>query len=85
MRKHGAKKAAVAVGRKLAVIMHRMLIEEKDFYIWRRKGKSYKGGLGRLGLCPNSRQRTARPLQTDEEIMIAKHALTLFGQLKNYI
>jgi transposase len=31
MRKHGAKKAAVAVGRKLAVIMHRMLLEKKDF------------------------------------------------------
>jgi len=31
MRKHGAKKAAVAVGRKLSVIMHRMLIEKKDF------------------------------------------------------
>ena len=25
------KKAAVAVGRKLAVIMHRMMLEEKDF------------------------------------------------------
>ncbi len=31
MRKHGAKKASVAIGRKLAVIMHRMLIEKKDF------------------------------------------------------
>jgi transposase len=31
MRKKGLKKAAVAVGRKLAVIMHRMMLEEKDF------------------------------------------------------
>ena len=31
MRKKGAKKAALAVGRKLAVIMHRMLIEQKEF------------------------------------------------------
>jgi transposase len=31
MRRHGAKKASVAVGRKLAVIMHRMLIEKADF------------------------------------------------------
>lgn len=31
MRKKGIKKASVAVGRKLAVIMHRMLIEQKEF------------------------------------------------------
>ena len=31
MRKKGLKKAAVAVGRKLAVIMHRMMLEEKEF------------------------------------------------------
>lgn len=31
MRKKGLKKAAVAVGRKLAVIMHRIMLEEKDF------------------------------------------------------
>jgi transposase len=31
MKKKGLKKAAVAVGRKLAVIMHRMMVEEKDF------------------------------------------------------
>jgi len=31
MRKKGLKKAAVAVGRKLAIIMHRMMLEEKDF------------------------------------------------------
>ncbi len=30
-RKHGTKKAAVALGRKLAVIMHQMLIREKSF------------------------------------------------------
>ncbi|MBS0655057.1 MAG: IS110 family transposase [Verrucomicrobia bacterium] len=32
-RKHGIKKAAVAVGRKLAVIMHRMLITREIFRI----------------------------------------------------
>lgn len=31
MRKKGLKKAAVAVGRKLAVIMHRMMLEGRDF------------------------------------------------------
>ncbi len=31
MKKKGMKKAAVAVARKLAVIMHRMLIDEKEF------------------------------------------------------
>ncbi len=31
MRKKGLKKAALAVGRKLAVIMHRMMIENKQF------------------------------------------------------
>lgn len=31
MRKHGLKKAALAVGRKLAVIMHRMLITGEEF------------------------------------------------------
>ncbi len=31
MRKKGLKKASMAVGRKLAIIMHRMLIEKKDF------------------------------------------------------
>jgi len=31
MRKKGLKKAALAVGRKLAVIMHRMMIEQKEF------------------------------------------------------
>lgn len=33
MRKKGIKKASLAVGRKLAVIMHRMLLEQKEF-IW---------------------------------------------------
>lgn len=31
MKKKGIKKASLAVGRKLSVIMHRMLIEEKEF------------------------------------------------------
>ncbi len=31
LRKKGLKKAALAVGRKLAVIMHRMMIEKKEF------------------------------------------------------
>ncbi|QYF49211.1 Transposase ISRhOegibbosus7 [Candidatus Rhabdochlamydia oedothoracis] len=31
MRKKGMKKAALAVGRKLSVIMHKMLIEQKEF------------------------------------------------------
>jgi transposase len=42
MRKHGAKKAAVAVGRKLAVIMHRMLLEKKDFIYGEEKKKEVK-------------------------------------------
>lgn len=33
MRKKGIKKASLAVGRKLAVIMHRMLVENREF-IW---------------------------------------------------
>lgn len=33
MRKKGLKKASLAVGRKLAVIMHRMLVEQKEF-VW---------------------------------------------------
>ena len=33
VRKKGIKKASLAVGRKLAVIMHRMLVEQKEF-IW---------------------------------------------------
>lgn len=33
MRKKGIKKASLAVGRKLAVIMHRMLLEKREF-IW---------------------------------------------------
>lgn len=31
LRKKGIKKAALAVGRKLAIIMHKMMLEEKDF------------------------------------------------------
>ena len=42
MRKHGAKKAAVAVGRKLSVIMHRMLLEKKDFIYGEEKKKEIK-------------------------------------------
>lgn len=30
-RKHGSKKAKMAIGRKLAVIMHRMLVDRKEF------------------------------------------------------
>jgi transposase len=37
MRKKGTKKAALAVGRKLAVIMHRMLIEQKEFVFGEQK------------------------------------------------
>ena len=33
MKKKGLKKASLAVGRKLAVIMHRMLLEQKEF-VW---------------------------------------------------
>ena len=36
-RKKGLKKAALAVGRKLSVIMHRMLIEEKEFIFGEKK------------------------------------------------
>jgi len=36
MRKKGIKKASLAVGRKLAIIMHRMLIDHKEF-IWGEK------------------------------------------------
>lgn len=42
MRRHGAKKGAVATGRKLAVIMHRMLIEKKDFIYGEEKPKEPK-------------------------------------------
>lgn len=42
MRRHGAKKAAVAIGRKLAVIMHRMLMEKKDFLYGEEKPKKAK-------------------------------------------
>jgi transposase len=40
MRKKGAKKASVAVGRKLAVIMHRMLIEQKEFVFGQAPNKA---------------------------------------------
>ena len=39
-RKHGTKKATVAVGRKLAVIMHRMLVDKKEFIYGEEKNAS---------------------------------------------
>ena len=42
MRRHGTKKAAVATGRKLAVIMHRMLLDKKDFIYGEEKPKAPK-------------------------------------------
>jgi len=41
MRRKGIKKASIAVGRKLAIIMHRMLIEEKEF-VWGEEPKPKK-------------------------------------------
>ncbi len=47
-RKHGFKKAAMAVGRKLAVIMHRMLIEKTEFIYGEPKDKKIDAiGLAR--------------------------------------
>ncbi len=40
MRKKGIKKASLAVGRKLAIIMHRMLTEQKEF-IWTEMPAKY--------------------------------------------
>lgn len=42
MKKHGAKKGAVAVGRKLAVIMHRMLVDKKEFIHGEEKTPTHK-------------------------------------------
>ena len=42
MRKHGVKKASVAIGRKLAVIMHRILLEKKDFIYGEEKKPQVK-------------------------------------------
>jgi transposase len=39
LRKKGIKKASVAVGRKLAVIMHRMLIDHKEFVFGEAQNK----------------------------------------------
>lgn len=39
-RKHGFKKACMAVGRKLAVIMHRMMVDKSDFIYGEEKKKS---------------------------------------------
>lgn len=47
MRKKGAKKAGMAVGRKLAVIMHRMLIDKRDFIY----GESKEEKTGAIGLA----------------------------------
>lgn len=38
-KKHGLKKASVAVGRKMGVMMHRMWLEEKDFIYGKDKQK----------------------------------------------
>jgi hypothetical protein len=37
MRKKGIKKAALAVGRKLAVIMHRMMVQGTEFVYGEQK------------------------------------------------
>jgi transposase len=42
MKRHGTRKAAVAIGRKLAVIMHRMLVEKKEFVYGEEKRKEAK-------------------------------------------
>ena len=38
-RKNGTKKAALAIGRKLAVIMHKMLVEKTEFIYGEKKTK----------------------------------------------
>jgi transposase len=53
-RKHGFKKACMAVGRKLAVIMHRMLIDKTDFVYGEPKDKREKPEdtkVGTIGLA----------------------------------
>ena len=40
MRKHGLKKASMAVGRKLSVILHRMLVTGESFKYSKVEGKS---------------------------------------------
>lgn len=39
LKRHGAKKAAMAVGRKLSVIMHRMMLDKTDFIYGEIKGQ----------------------------------------------
>jgi hypothetical protein len=39
MKRHGAKKAAMAVGRKLSVIMHRMMVDKTVFIYGEAKEK----------------------------------------------
>lgn len=53
-RKHGFKKATMAVGRKLAVIMHRMLIDKTDFVYGEakeEKSKKENEKIGTIGLA----------------------------------
>lgn len=47
-RKKGFKKATVALGRKLAVIMHRMLVTQKPFYFGEEPKKETKQGLEKV-------------------------------------
>lgn len=48
-RKHGFKKATMAVGRKLAVIMHRMLLDKSDFIYGEPKEEKQKTDNKKLG------------------------------------
>jgi transposase len=48
-RKHGFKKACMAVGRKLAVIMHRMLMDKTDFVYGEPKEKEVKSEDKKIG------------------------------------
>jgi transposase len=53
-RKHGFKKATMAVGRKLAVIMHRMLVDKSDFIYGEpkeEKNKTEDRKIGTTGLA----------------------------------
>jgi len=54
LKKHGFKKASMAVGRKMAVIMHRMLLDKTDF-IYREpkeeKGKTENKKIDTTGLA----------------------------------
>lgn len=48
-RKHGFKKACMAVGRKLAVIMHRMLIDKRSFVYGEPKEENIAGKDKKIG------------------------------------